>query len=54
MSPSIRSSAFSNVVLKPHIAAGSRDAFHTKMSAVFANIERFYRGEKLINRIELG
>jgi phosphoglycerate dehydrogenase-like enzyme len=45
---------FSNAVLTPHIAAGSRDALHTKMSAVFANIERFYHGEKLLNRIELG
>jgi phosphoglycerate dehydrogenase-like enzyme len=45
---------FPNVVLTPHIAAGSRDAFHTKMAAVFANIERFYRGEQLLNRIEPG
>lgn len=45
---------FPNVVLTPHIAAGSRDAFHTKMSAVFANIERFYRGEQLLNPMELG
>jgi phosphoglycerate dehydrogenase-like enzyme len=44
---------FPNVVLTPHIAVGSRDAFHTKMSAVFANAERFYRGEKLLNHIDL-
>jgi hypothetical protein len=31
-----------------------KSTFHSKMSAVFANIERFYRGEPLINRIELG
>jgi phosphoglycerate dehydrogenase-like enzyme len=42
-----------NVVLTPHIAAGSRDAFVTKMNAVFANAERFYRGEKLLNQIDL-
>jgi phosphoglycerate dehydrogenase-like enzyme len=44
---------FPNVVLTPHIAAGSRDAFHTKMSAIFANAERFYRGETLLNHIDL-
>jgi phosphoglycerate dehydrogenase-like enzyme len=44
---------FPNVVLTPHIAAGSRDAFHTKMSAVFANAERFYRGETLLNHVDL-
>ncbi len=45
--------AFPNVVLTPHIAAGSRDAFATKMTALFANAERFYRGEALQNQIEL-
>jgi phosphoglycerate dehydrogenase-like enzyme len=45
--------AFPNVVLTPHIAAGTRDAFATKMNALFANAERFYRGEALLNRIEL-
>jgi phosphoglycerate dehydrogenase-like enzyme len=44
---------FPNVVLTPHIAAGSRDAFHAKMAAVFANAERFYRGEALLNCIDL-
>jgi phosphoglycerate dehydrogenase-like enzyme len=44
---------FPNVVLTPHIAAGSRDAFETKMTAVFANAERFYRGEALLNQIDL-
>jgi phosphoglycerate dehydrogenase-like enzyme len=39
-----------NVVLTPHIAAGTRDALATKMKAIFANIERFYRGEPLMNR----
>ena len=33
--------------------AGTRDAFATKMNALFANAERFYRGEGLLNRIEL-
>jgi phosphoglycerate dehydrogenase-like enzyme len=40
-----------NVVLTPHIAAGTRDALATKMRALFANVERFYRGEPLANRV---
>jgi phosphoglycerate dehydrogenase-like enzyme len=44
-------SRLSNVVLTPHIAAGTRDALATKMRALFANVERFYRGEPLANRV---
>lgn len=44
-------STLSNVVLTPHIAAGTRDALATKMSALFANVQRFYRGEALRNRV---
>jgi len=40
-----------NVVLTPHISAGTRDALTTKMRALFANVERFYRGEPLANRV---
>ena len=40
-----------NVVLTPHISAGTRDALATKMKALFANVERFYRGEPLMNRV---
>ena len=40
-----------NVVLTPHISAGSRDAMVQKMTAVFDNIRRFYRGEALANRV---
>ena len=43
--------ALPNVVLTPHIAAGTRDALATKMRAIFANIQRFYRGEPLANRV---
>src|SRR5688500_12501393 len=39
-----------NVVLTPHIAAGTRDALATKMKTIFANMQRFYRGEPLRNR----
>lgn len=42
---------FRNVVLTPHISAGTRDALSTKMKALFANVERFYRGEPLMNRV---
>jgi phosphoglycerate dehydrogenase-like enzyme len=41
---------FSNVVLTPHISAGTRDALATKMRAIFDNVQRFYRGEALRNR----
>jgi phosphoglycerate dehydrogenase-like enzyme len=44
-------SRFPNVVLTPHIAAGTRDALATKMHAIFANLQRFYRGEPLANRV---
>ena len=44
-------SRLTNVVLTPHIAAGTRDALTTKMHALFANVERFYRGESLNNRV---
>ena len=40
-----------NVVLTPHISAGTRDALQTKMRALFANVERYYRGEPLQNRV---
>ena len=40
-----------NVVLTPHISAGTRDALTTKMRALFANVQRFYRGEPLANRV---
>ena len=40
-----------NVVLTPHIAAGTRDALTAKMRALFANVQRFYRGEPLANRV---
>jgi len=44
---------FRNVVLTPHIAAGTRDAFIAKMTFVFANLERFWRGEPVENLVEL-
>jgi phosphoglycerate dehydrogenase-like enzyme len=34
-----------NVVLTPHIAAGTRDALIAKMDAAFANMLRVTRGE---------
>lgn len=42
---------FDNVVLTPHIAAGTRDALSMKMRALFANVQRFYNGEPLRNRV---
>jgi phosphoglycerate dehydrogenase-like enzyme len=44
---------FDNVVMTPHISAGTRDALGEKMAAVFANIRRFYAGESLLNEVRL-
>jgi phosphoglycerate dehydrogenase-like enzyme len=40
-----------NVVLTPHIAAGTLDAFRTKMRFAFANIRRFAEGEPPLERV---
>ena len=40
-----------NVILTPHIAAGTKDALIAKMRAVFANMVRVTRGEKPINLV---
>jgi phosphoglycerate dehydrogenase-like enzyme len=45
---------FRNVVLTPHISAGTRDAFIAKMTFVFANLGRFWRGEPVENLVDLG
>jgi D-3-phosphoglycerate dehydrogenase len=41
----------SNVVLTPHVAAGTRDAYRTKMQAVFANMQRVARGEAPLHQV---
>jgi phosphoglycerate dehydrogenase-like enzyme len=43
-----------SVVLTPHIAAGTRDAFLEKMTFIFDNLERFWRGKTVENLIQLG
>ncbi|MEE4213131.1 MAG: NAD(P)-dependent oxidoreductase [Parvularcula sp.] len=45
--------ALPNVMLTPHISAGTRDALGHKMTALFQNIERFRQGEPLHNEIDL-
>ena len=45
--------AMPNVVLTPHIAAGTRDALKTKMQALFQNVSRFFEGEPLENQVVL-
>jgi phosphoglycerate dehydrogenase-like enzyme len=42
-----------NVAVTPHIAGGTRDAFQTKMTAIFENITRFYNFEELKNQVPL-
>ncbi len=49
--PTHRLFALRNVVVTPHISAGTRDALTTKMRAAFANIERFHRGDALANEV---
>ncbi|BBK31053.1 D-3-phosphoglycerate dehydrogenase [Stella humosa] len=44
---------FRNVVLTPHNAPGTRDAMRMKMGDMFDNIQRFYRAEPLVDRVEL-
>ena len=45
--------AMPNVVLTPHISAGTRDALKTKMRALFKNVHRFFNGEALENQVKL-
>lgn len=45
--------AMPNVVLTPHISAGTRDALKTKMRALFKNVQRFFNGEALKNQVKL-
>lgn len=40
-----------NIVLTPHISAGTRDALQTKMRSLFSNVQRFYRGDPMQNRV---
>ena len=42
-----------NVVLTPHISAGTRDAMHQKMTAIFANLRGFFTSGQLQNRVAL-
>jgi phosphoglycerate dehydrogenase-like enzyme len=45
--------ALPNVVLTPHISAGTRDAFMQKMDFIFSNIARFFRGDSVDNLVDL-
>lgn len=40
-----------NVVLTPHISAGTRDAFMTKMQFIFENLDAFFSGGTVQNRV---
>lgn len=43
----------SNVVLTPHISAGTRDAFEEKLSAALGNVEAFFAGRPIRNAVAL-
>jgi phosphoglycerate dehydrogenase-like enzyme len=45
--------ALPNVVLMPHVAAGTRDAFMEKQRFIFDNLARFWRGEPVENLVDL-
>ena len=42
-----------NIVMTPHISAGTVDALKGKMQSLFENVERFFRGEPLENEVNL-
>jgi phosphoglycerate dehydrogenase-like enzyme len=44
--------ALPNVVLTPHIAAGTRDAFEQKMQAIFDNLRAFFSGRPVANLVD--
>ncbi|WP_223476593.1 NAD(P)-dependent oxidoreductase [Oricola indica] len=43
---------FRNVVLTPHISAGTRDALQAKMEALFDNLRRFFNDQPIANNID--
>jgi lactate dehydrogenase-like 2-hydroxyacid dehydrogenase len=45
--------ALPNVVLTPHISAGTRDALKAKMRALFQNVQQFFEGLPLENEVKL-
>ena len=45
--------ALPNVVLTPHISAGTRDAMCQKMESIFCNLRRFFTSGELVNRVNL-
>jgi phosphoglycerate dehydrogenase-like enzyme len=45
--------ALPNVVLTPHISAGTRDAFSEKLAAALGNVEAFFAGRALRNAVVL-
>jgi phosphoglycerate dehydrogenase-like enzyme len=51
--PSNPLAAMDNVVLTPHISAGTRDALKAKMKALFENLIRFFNGEEMENQVHL-
>jgi lactate dehydrogenase-like 2-hydroxyacid dehydrogenase len=45
--------ALPNVVLTPHISAGTRDALKAKMRSLFQNVQRFFEGQPMENEVKL-
>lgn len=44
--------ALPNVIVTPHVSAGTRDAFATKLDFVFQNLEAFFDGRPLEHQVD--
>lgn len=44
--------ALPNVIVTPHVSAGTRDAFVTKLDFVFRNLEAFFEGRPIENQVD--
>lgn len=44
--------AFPNVIVTPHVSAGTRDAFVTKLDFVFRNLEAFFEGRPVEHGVD--
>jgi phosphoglycerate dehydrogenase-like enzyme len=44
--------ALPNVIVTPHVSAGTRDAFVTKLGFVFQNLEAFFDGRPIENQVD--
>jgi phosphoglycerate dehydrogenase-like enzyme len=53
VSPDSPLCSLNNIVMTPHISAGTIDALKGKMKALFTNVEKFFKGEPLEHEVDL-